>query len=159
METLIAGGLAEGWIPLPTAGQDNVYFYNIKSRCSRWTAPPQTYVEPDRVRVKHILIKHKEVRNPESKGQHKGPVDRTKQVAEEKAEETRRYLLENPEKWDDVAMEKSDDNSYNRGGDLGFNVREAWHKEFSDAAFALAVGEISGVIGTSSGYHIILRVE
>jgi parvulin-like peptidyl-prolyl isomerase len=56
-----------------------------------------------------------------------------------------------------LALERSDDNSYIRSGDLGRNTRPKWHPAFSDAAFELEVGEISGVIASPSGLHIIMR--
>ena len=44
-----------------------------------------------------------------------------------------------------------------RGGDLGEFGRGQMQKPFEDATFALAVGEMSGVVDTDSGVHVILR--
>ena len=49
------------------------------------------------------------------------------------------------------------DNSGTRGGDLGEFGRGMMQKPFEDATYALAVGELSDVVDTDSGVHIILR--
>lgn len=51
------------------------------------------------------------------------------------------------------------DGSRKRGGDLGFFGRGAMVREFDSAAFALQKGQVSGIIKTQFGYHIIKRLE
>ena len=55
------------------------------------------------------------------------------------------------------AAKESDCGSAQSGGDLDFFGRGAMQKPFEDATFALAVGQMSGIVDTDSGVHIILR--
>ncbi len=57
--------------------------------------------------------------------------------------------------FEDVAAQYSDDASAARGGDLGWFGRGMMVPEFEEAVFALAVGEISGVVPSRFGFHII----
>ena len=108
-----------------------------------------TAVTPtEEIRAEHILI---------STGAHaKG---RTNEQSEKKARE----ILDKIKAGGDfsaLAKENSDDPaSAQRGGDLGFFGKRAMVKPFEDAAFALEPGQLSDLVKTGFGYHIIKVLE
>jgi len=105
------------------------------------------YKEPEMVKARHILIKV----DPKAD-------DEAKNKAEAKAKE----ILARAKKGEDfvkLAEEFSDDSgSKGKGGDLGFFNRGRMVKEFEEVAFKLKPGEISDLVKTKFGYHII-KVE
>ena len=63
------------------------------------------------------------------------------------------------ESFSKMAQQYSIDVSKKRGGDLGLFGRGVMVKEFEKAAFALEKGQISDVVKTQFGYHIIKRLD
>jgi peptidyl-prolyl cis-trans isomerase C len=90
---------------------------------------------PDKVHCAHILVK--------SESEAKAVLERMKKG----------------EKFGNVARAVSRCPSRKRGGDLGTFTRGKMVKEFENAAFALQKGEVSGVVKTKFGCHIIKRLE
>lgn len=70
----------------------------------------------------------------------------------------RKILQEGTNSFPMYASERSDCSSFSRKGDLGFFGRGQMQKPFEDAAFALQPGEMSPIISTDSGYHLIYRI-
>ncbi len=77
-----------------------------------------------------------------------------KQVAEEILQK-----LKDGKNFEKLAKKYSICPSKKRGGDLGTFGRGVMVKEFEDAAFKLTVGEVSGIVKTKFGYHIIKRTK
>ena len=63
------------------------------------------------------------------------------------------------EKFATIAKDVSLCPSKKRGGDLGTFGRGQMVKEFENVAFALEKGQISGIVKTQFGYHIIKRLD
>jgi peptidyl-prolyl cis-trans isomerase D len=77
-----------------------------------------------------------------------------------KADELLAQVRANPERFADIARAHSQDpGSAANGGDLDFFARGAMVKPFEDAAFALQKGDISQIVESDFGYHIILLTD
>lgn len=76
--------------------------------------------------------------------------------AKARAEELLAQVRKNPASFAEVAKKNSQDpGSAENGGALDFFGRDAMAKPFEDAAYALKQGEISNVVETDYGYHVI----
>jgi peptidyl-prolyl cis-trans isomerase C len=104
---------------------------------------PETFTGPEQVRASHILIK----------------VDASasaadKQKARAEAESLLRQIRSGAD-FAKLAQENSDCPSGNQGGDLGYFGRGQMVKPFEEKAFSMQPGDVSGVVETQFGYHII----
>ncbi|CAH0484638.1 unnamed protein product [Peronospora effusa] len=109
----------------------------------------------DQVRASHLLIKHSGSRRPASRLSNH--ITRSKEEAIVQLKQLRTQIVSGEAKFEDLAVKFSDCSSGTRGGDLGPFGRGMMQKPFEDATFALAVGELSNVVDTDSGVHLILR--
>jgi peptidyl-prolyl cis-trans isomerase D len=100
----------------------------------------------DERRASHILI-----------AVPKGAPQADKDKARAKAEEVLAQVKKNPAAFAEIAKKESQDpGSAAQGGDLDFFARGAMVKPVEDAAFGMkAKGEISGVVESDFGYHIV----
>jgi peptidyl-prolyl cis-trans isomerase D len=100
---------------------------------------------PEERRASHILIKTES-----------GASADQKKAALAKAEGLLAQLKQNPSLFAELARKNSDDpGSAVAGGDLDFFGRGAMVKAFDETAFKLKKGELSGIVETEFGYHII----
>jgi peptidyl-prolyl cis-trans isomerase C len=99
--------------------------------------------QPERVRAQHILIKLES-----------GADEPKKAEARKKLEGVKKRVLAG-EDFGKLAKEYSEGPSNVREGDLGYFTRGRMVKPFEDAAFKLAPNEISDIVETQFGYHLI----
>ncbi|HWU97213.1 MAG TPA: SurA N-terminal domain-containing protein [Oxalicibacterium sp.] len=124
------------------ASQINVSDADIKAYYDQNAAH---YSTPEQRRASHILIAVK-----------KDASDEEKKAAKEKAEKLLEALRKNPQQFAELAKKNSDDpGSAERGGDLDFFGKGMMVKQFEDAAFKLKQGELSDLVQSDYGYHII----
>lgn len=103
---------------------------------------------PEMIRVKHILIKTESTAPEEEK-----------KKAKAKAEETLKKLKDGGD-FSKLATEVSEDpGTKDKGGDLDFFPKGTMIPAFEEVAFALKPGEISGLVETEYGYHVIKMEE
>lgn len=106
--------------------------------------------EPLRIEVSHILVRHRDLERPQG-------ATRTPEEACLRALEALNALKSGGQ-WDQVVDQYSDAKGATHGG-LGRLSRDDMDPAFADAAFALDVDELSYVVETERGFHIILRTE
>lgn len=112
--------------------------------------------ELQEVQASHLLVKHAGSRRPSS--WREDNITRTKEEAHELLESYLKKIEEGAE-FNELATKYSDCSSYKKGGDLGKFKRGMMQKPFEDAAFGLKINEMSGIIDTESGLHIIIRTK
>jgi parvulin-like peptidyl-prolyl isomerase len=136
--------------PTPTAQRANVE--NLP-RPARNPPAPTVPTGTERVTASHILVAY------QGASRAAPTVTRTKEAAQTRAAE----LLARAKKGDDfgaLARENSDDpTAKEHAGNLGTFDRFSMVKPFADAAFALQPGQISDVVETNFGFHVIKRTQ
>ena len=118
-------------------------------------APAVAPAAPAEVRASHILCKHRGSRRPAS--WRKDPITISKDEALAELRKIREDIVAGRAKFEEVARVRSDCSSAAKGGDLGSFGPGQMQRPFEEATYALAVGELSGIVDTDSGVHIILR--
>jgi len=101
---------------------------------------------PERVHARHILLKTE------------GKSDADKKALQAKAQDLLKQLKGGAD-FADLAKKNSDDGSKDQGGDLGWFTHGQMVAEFDSAAFALKPKELSGVVTSQYGYHVIQVLE
>lgn len=107
--------------------------------------------QQEEIRASHILLQYQ--------GSERSTATRTKLEAKKQAEEVLKKVSVSGANFADIAKQFSDGPSTSAGGDLGFFKKGAMHPKFEEAAFALKTGEISKIVETPFGFHIIKKTE
>ena len=123
------------------------------------------FTHEEQVRASHILISANTldmIQKIKEKNKEINPTDLNteveKQMAQQKAkaEAILAEVKANPDNFEKIAQQKSDDKtSGERGGELGFFPKEAMVAEFSKAAFSMKPNTISDLVQSPYGFHII----
>ena len=71
--------------------------------------------------------------------------------------ELRQQIVDGKADFATLASKESDCSSAQKGGDLGRFGRGQMQRPFEEATYALKVGELSGIVDTDSGVHVIKR--
>jgi peptidyl-prolyl cis-trans isomerase C len=108
---------------------------------------PDYFKQPDQIRASHILIKV----DPSATQQQKDKARKEIKKIQKK--------LKGGEDFAGLARQVSQGPSSKRGGDLGYFGRGRMVKPFEDAAFGLNPGDVSDIVETQFGYHLIKVVD
>lgn len=136
------------------------YYFNTRTGESTWDTPADFDSNSNSntnqvVRASHLLVKHCDSRRPSSWKE--ANITRTKEEAIEILKAHRERIASGEVDFATLAQTESDCSSAKKGGDLGTFGRGQMQKPFEDATYGLQVGELSGIVDTDSGVHIILR--
>jgi peptidyl-prolyl cis-trans isomerase C len=108
---------------------------------------PDKFKQEEQVRASHILFRVDEKASEADKKKVRAQADSVLKQAKGGAD------------FAELAKKYSADGSAQQGGDLNFFTKDAMVPAFSDAAFAMQPGQISDVVTTQFGYHIIKVTE
>lgn len=109
-------------------------------------ANPAQFDQKEKVRARHILIKVEQTAD-----------EKTKAEARKKLVEIQKKIMSG-EDFAEMAKQHSQGPSNVKGGDLGYFGKGQMVKPFEEAAFKLTAGEVSDIVETRFGYHLI-KVE
>ena len=106
---------------------------------------------PEEITASHILIAYK--------GAERSKAKRTKAAAGKLAETVLKLAKSKDADFASLARKYSDGPSKTKGGGLGAFKKGAMAKAFEEAAFKLKAGDISEIVETPFGFHIIKRTK
>lgn len=126
---------------------------------------PGEFVVPEQVRAEYALLSPDVLAAQESVSEadmrswyesNVRPKFEQRAAAKKKAEALLAQLQAAPDKFAELAKQNSaDPGSKDSGGDLGYFARGSMVKSFEDAVFKLKPGQLSGIVESSFGFHII----
>ncbi|CAD5228805.1 unnamed protein product [Bursaphelenchus okinawaensis] len=157
--------LPAGWEKRMSRSNNKEYYLNVYTGRSQWDRPTKPAEEdtklPKKVQCLHILVKHEGSRRPSSWRTEN--ITRSKEDAEKILRGYQKELnaldkAERKRKFKQLASEFSDCSSAKRNGDLGPFGHGQMQKAFEDASFKLTIDEMSDVVDTDSGLHLIYRI-
>ena len=129
------------------------YFYNSLTSASTWLRPG---ADPEQIFVSQILIKTEKSVNPVKRGT---PVKVSVDEARSILEDAREQLESDLAKFGQLADDITDMEDNTTGGVLGWIRREDVPREFAEAAWRLKPNELSGIVESPLGLHLILRLQ
>jgi peptidyl-prolyl cis-trans isomerase NIMA-interacting 1 len=147
------------WVEKVSRTTGKPYYFNTDTNESTYDRPKEMGAPQGQVRVRHCLKKHAGSRRPAS-----WRCDNITQSKEEAIAQIQAIISQIESSSDiegtfsEIASTESDCSSAQRGGDLGFFGPGQMQKAFEEASFALEVGQLSGIVDSDSGIHVILRV-
>ncbi|KAH3672367.1 hypothetical protein WICMUC_004278 [Wickerhamomyces mucosus] len=155
-------GLPSGWTIKKSRSRNRNYYFNESTKESVWEPPVGTNIQKleafeaqSKVKASHLLIKHRDSRRPAS--WREDPITRSKEDAIEILKSHQKRILNGEQTLSEIASTESDCSSAKRKGDLGWFERGQMQPSFEQATFALKVGELSDIVETDSGVHLIER--
>ncbi len=169
-------GLPINWAIRVSRTHNKEYYLNQATKESSWEPPfgtdndkLQKYIakfrangnkpvipEDGKVRASHLLVKSNQSRRPKS-WKYPDGITRTRDEAILLMKLYQDKILGGEISLQDLASTESDCSSHAQGGDLGFFGKGQMQPSFEEAAFGLNVGEISDIIESDSGIHLIQR--
>jgi NIMA-interacting peptidyl-prolyl cis-trans isomerase 1 len=131
-----------------------------EAACDEWKEAIEGRNAPPAIaRASHILIKHSGSRRVASwrdpTGREIG--SRSKAEAVKMLKEFKRLIENGSEDLSELAKQVSDCDTAQHGGDLGWFAANYMQPEFEEAVLGLDEGQLSGIVETASGVHLIMR--
>ncbi len=112
-----------------------------------YDANPQLFTDPERIHLKHVLLRVEPSTTEEQKAKMRQTLEglRARALA--------------GESFETLADQYSQDLRAGKGGDLGYVTRGQLARDFEQAVFALQSGQLSGVVSSPYGYHLLKAVD
>jgi peptidyl-prolyl cis-trans isomerase C len=108
---------------------------------------PEFFKRKEQIRARHILVAFEKGGQSVARGEALLRIQSIQMMLAEGAD------------FASLAIEHSDDPSKSRGGDLGYLERDQMVESFANAAFKLKKGEVSDIVETEFGFHLIQMVD
>jgi peptidyl-prolyl cis-trans isomerase SurA len=146
----------DAWPELHQAIKDTVFGLKVNETAAQPVEAPYGFVivqrcKVEKIHARHVLVRYKGAKNAPA------TIRRTREQALKIAVEAQQKLSQGQD-FAMIAKKYSEDGSKDKGGDIGSPGRGRLAAPFEDALWALKVGELSTVVETEFGFHVIQRL-